>query len=191
MTERDAAGRATDLKALQQNPSTATRLHSRRSRKGFVLLAVLIVCAIVLPVAVIRGMPHARDVNVASTVPKVVDGYIYQSDGVTPAVGATVIATVWNGTTLHATLSTTSDSLGFYTVTFGPTDWDIGFIIIVGALLGVQGGEGTSVADSTPVQTINVTLGTVIPEFSLPGISVVVAAMIGLLVVVRWRGRQA
>ena len=77
----------------------------------------------------------------------------------------------------------TTDSSGFYLVTFGPFDWGIGDLIVVGATLGGGAGEGNAVADDSPTQTINVTLDVAIPEFSMPVpiIGAVVAALFLLM----------
>ncbi len=123
----------------------------------------------------------AKDATILATGPKPVSGYVYMADGTTPAVGATVIVTVWNLTSLRSTLTETTDSTGFYMVTFAPNEWDVGNLIVAGATLGSDFGESNAVADNSAAQYVNVVLGTAIPEFSIPIVAVIAIGGIVLM----------
>ncbi len=150
-----------------------------------VLAAAIVVCVVVLSFGVSWIDPPSSGARTSAIGPKVLMGHVYQTDGITPAAGAQVTAAILSGFTIRATQSTTTNSTGFYTVTFGPSDWDIGNLIEVGALLGSVGGLGSAVADSSGVQTVDVTLSTTIPEFSAPFLPVIAAAVAGFALVIR------
>jgi len=150
------------------------------------LVVVLVMGAIVVAPLLILPGDEIVEARITAIGPRVIAGYVYMPGGSTPAVGATVIATIWNGTSLRATIPTTSDSTGFYTVTFAPTDWDVGNLIVVGATLGLDFGEANAIADSSPLQYIDVTLGgAAIPELGVPAALMVSA--VGMIVIIACR----
>jgi len=155
-----------------------------RSRDWFVV-ALVIGVIVAAPLLIVPG-DEIKDARITAIGPKVIAGYVYMPGGSTPAVGATVIATIWNGTSLRATIPTTSDSTGFYTVTFAPTDWDVGNLIVVGVTLGSDFGEANANADSSPLQYIDVALGgAAIPELGLPAALMVGA--VGMIIILAGR----
>ncbi len=76
-------------------------------------------------------------------------------------------------------MSTTTDSGGFYTQTFAPTDWEVGDTIKVTATKGVESGSATTTATGDPTQQVDVTLTAVVPELGSPAL-----AAVGMLAVV-------
>jgi hypothetical protein len=166
-------------------------MHTRfdEQKRWFGVLAIVAIWGmILLPVAAVRGEPSEIEVRMLAIGPKIISGHVYLVDGVTPVASAVIVATVWNGTSIEATLFATTDSSGFYSVTFAPSDWNIGNFIIVGASAGGDAGEGTAFADSSPTQTINMTLNLAVPEFGVPetlvaGMVVAMFALIGRRIV--------
>ncbi len=67
--------------------------------------------------------------------PLPVAGYVKDQAG-RPMGGVPVVVAVKNGSTTVSVLSTTSDSDGFYTVTFPKDDWELGFTLVATATWG-------------------------------------------------------
>jgi len=163
-------------------------MHGMRARGLFTILGVF-VALLLIALSLKASTQESNWVLAQATGLKPVAGYIYMADGTTPAAGATVVVTMWNGTTLRSTLTTTSDSTGLYAVTFGfgSASWEVGDLIVVGATLGFEVGEANAVADSSPIQYINVVVGTAIPEFGAPIALVTAAVAIVVLAAIRRR----
>jgi len=142
-------------------------------RRSGVTVVVALFCMLLLPAATVIGGPSDAGASILGIGPKAVYGYVHFSDGVTPVESAIVTATVLDGTTIVATLFASTDSSGFYTVTFAPSDWNVDNLIIVGAIAGSGAGEGNLIADDSAAQAINITLDITVPEFELPLVSVV------------------
>jgi len=157
--------------------------------RSMCVLHVFIVLGLLAGIACSASPSEADDsvARIAATGPKVVTGLVYTSGGSTPAIGATVIATVWDGSTFRASQSETTDSSGFYSITFGPSDWDVGNNIVVGATLGSDVGGGEVIADDSYSQTVNISLGTVVSEFGAPAVLLAAGIVAGALVVGRKR----
>jgi hypothetical protein len=98
--------------------------------------------------------------------------------------------TIYNGTTYRGVQSTTSDPTGFYTVTFGNSEWDIGYTVFVAATKGSDSGLNSTVV-SFDFETIDVKLGTVIPELGGPAMTALTVSAIGMMVVVYARRRRS
>lgn len=109
--------------------------------------------------------------SVAAPVgPKMVQGYVYDA-GLNPYSGANVTINSKNGATTVKTLYyDSSDTDGYFTVTFANNEWDIGYTIEVIAQGGMESGtNSTTIADAFPYMYVNVTLSGVIPEFGAFG----------------------
>ncbi len=161
-----------------------------RSMRVSRLLIAIAVCSVLAGTLLMAGSdaPAVLEARIAAVGPKPISGNVYASGGAIPAVGATVIATVFDGINVRATASTTTDSSGFYEVTFAPEQWDIGNIIVVGATLNSDVGEGHVIADDSPAQTVNITLGYAVPELDVPVVLVVTG--LGAVVVLEGRKRR-
>jgi len=134
-------------------------------------------------VALFFLIPVLSNISMRSTAaegPKAVDGTVFDSS-LNIVVGASVTVQVYIDSSMivRSTQSTTTDSLGFYTVTFGNTEWEIGDTIKVTATKGADSGTNSVVADSGFQQTLNITFGSVIPEFGSP--LVISLAMVGIV----------
>lgn len=101
----------------------------------------------------------------AASGPKVVRGYIRDNEGTVLQNADVTINILYPDTSLRSTLSDTSDSSGFYSVTFGNSDWDIGNTIQVIATYSSNQERNSTLANANPVQYVNVTYPYVIDEF--------------------------
>ena len=128
----------------------------------------------------------------AGVGPNVIDGTVFDAS-LNIVQGATVVVDVMVGSTstVRSTQSTTTDSLGFYTVTFIDTQWEVGDTIKVTATKGSDSGTGSGVVgDDPPHETIDVTIGSAIPEFGSPVlISVAMAGIVLTFVISRRNGK--
>jgi hypothetical protein len=125
----------------------------------------------------------------AASWPKDVSGYVYD-DSDDLVVGADIDVEIWNGGTLRYTypLDVTTDDEGFYAVSIGSENWDVGNTIRVNATEGSFRGTNSTVADSGPAQTIDVHFTEVIPEFG--SVLVVVVSMVALIVLMSARKKS-
>jgi hypothetical protein len=74
-------------------------------------------------------------------------------------------------------------------VTLGPSDWDVGNLVVVAATLDSAVGEGNVVADDAFEQSVNLVMGTEVPEFGAPFVLLVVGVVAVALVMGRGRSR--
>ena len=102
----------------------------------------------------------------AATGPKQVRGYVRDVDGrFIDEIPITINIRRASDNTVRATLTDTSDVGGYYSQTFGPSDWDIGDTIEVIATNGGDQESNTTLATALPMQWCNVTFPYAIPEF--------------------------
>lgn len=102
----------------------------------------------------------------AATGPKQVRGYVRDVDGrFIDGIPITINIRWASDNTVRATLTDTSDVDGYYSQTFGPSDWDIGDTIEVIATNGGDQESNTTLATVLPMQYCNVTFPYAIPEF--------------------------
>jgi hypothetical protein len=146
------------------------------------VMAILAPVALLLMVALVPVHIASR-AAIAATGPLVVDGTIYSSGGLL-VVGAAVIVTILDGTTVRVIMPTTSDVNGFYTVSVDQSFWSTGNTIAVGATKGSDVGENSTFADEGyPFATIDVHLGGSIPELGGPAMVALTVSASGILVV--------
>jgi hypothetical protein len=158
--------------------------------------AALLAIALMVPAAVSIGSGPAD----AAVFPKIVEGYVLDPLG-GPVEGANVTVRSYDNATLKGTLYyDSSESDGFYTVTFEGSQWNPNYTLEVTAVLGADSAQNSTLADSTPLQSLNVTLPVpievvvdVVPGWSMFSVPVVNggyrASTLGLPlgdVVVRW-----
>jgi phosphatidate phosphatase APP1 len=111
------------------------------------------------------GSPRDSPVAVAAATIKVVFGHVNDSlQASVPGVGVTVTAKI--DSTVHKILTTTTDNSGFYTVTFGASDWFVNDIIQVDVTYDSLSATNSTVANALPSQSVDVQFAEVIPEFS-------------------------
>ena len=156
--------RLVDKKSLEQAVRSFMYKHPVRGHDMRHAIAIMIVVAMVLGLPIAASIIPAHSVK-AALVPKIVDGTVRDPLG-TLANGALVTVRMMNGATVTGTQTYTTAADGFYTVTFNLGEWDPGYTISVFAELGPNTGSNSTIADDEPFQTVNVTLGAVIPEFS-------------------------
>jgi hypothetical protein len=143
------------------------------------LSAVLALSFVGIAIVVLLLAPSGpkRESSILATVPKPISGHIYDS-GSSPVAGAVVHVASKLGSTTYANLTTTSDSNGFYVVTFASSDWDIGNTIEVYATYGSYSAINTTTANAAPAQVVDVHFSVVIPEFtSFPVVAVMTVAV--------------
>lgn len=148
----------------------------KRVKGNAMLQMISVVSIICLILSLSLFVPQAR----AATGPKTVHGYITDQNGY-PIEGANATVNIRDsGNNVRSTLwYDASDPDGYYVVTFGPSDWDIGNTIETIATYGGDSSSNTSIAIDYPVQYINVTIAILIPEFGLFGsFSVLVMSMV-------------
>lgn len=102
----------------------------------------------------------------AATGPKQVRGYVWDVDGrLVQGISVTINVRWASDDTVRSTLTDTSDENGYFSVSFGPSDWDIGDRIqVIGTHESNQQSNSTT-ADDLPFQWCNVTFPYAIPEF--------------------------
>ncbi len=183
--------RLTDRRPMKRMVKTFMYKHPRRESGLAIKMAMLAPVVLLLMVAVVPLHVGSR-ASVAAIGPLAVSGTVYSATG-TPVVGANVVVTIWNGGTLRATQLTTSISspAGFYEVTFSNSEWDTGNTIQVAAEFNSATGLNSTVADEigNPFPTIDVHLGTVVPELAGPVTTVLTVSAIGIMVMLLARRR--
>jgi hypothetical protein len=161
---------------------------SVRDPRGFLVVSLIVVLLVVssgLMLGSRRGEAGPWPVNVRGYVEDLAHNKIQGANVTVEMVntGSVVTATLWYDSTL---------SSGLYTVSFQSGDWDPGYTIRVTARYGSDTGQNSAVATSDGMQWVNVTVSTVIPEFSgLLGLSMPLVT-IGMMAifVVGCRGRR-
>jgi len=137
----------------------------------------------ILSISIIALIVVSSNASAASG-PKVVRGYVWDSVGRTVEdADVTVNIRYAAGDAVRSTLSDTTDSSGFYSVTFGPSDWDIGDRIEVIATYNAAQESNSTTAIDSPLQYVNVTYSFEIPEF---GSMVGFLASAGIIGIVGW-----
>lgn len=152
------------------NPPGSDRL--KGARFSLMIVFTLTVVAMMIAPAIVSG----------ASGPKQVRGYVWDSAG-RDVEGADVTVNI-RDPDIRATLSDTTDATGYYSVTFGPSDWDIGDTIeVIATYLSNQETNSTS-ANSNPFQWVNVTYTFEIPEFgSIVGF-LVAGSLLGIVATV-------
>jgi len=119
------------------------------------MIIAVAVAAIMIAPAIVSG----------ASGPKQVRGYIWDNTG-RDLEGADVTVNIrYPDTSLRSTLSDTSDANGYYSVTFGPSDWDIGNTIEVISTYDSNQETNSTSANANPFQWVNITYPFGIPEF--------------------------
>jgi parallel beta-helix repeat protein len=104
----------------------------------------------------------------------------------TPIPGAQVAVTIKNGEIVIVTKTTTTDTDGYYAVTFDQDEWEIGYTIDVTVEYGEVQPTETILADGSTTQTVDIQLPFAIAQFGdwvgllLAGVLVGAVAMIFL-----------
>jgi len=138
-----------------------------RTSRGSIIRTAAVATAIVAAVLLIAlSLNPAFDGSVAAQGPKNVRGTVFDSIG-NPVAGANVTVKIIHGGSTIATLwYDSTESNGFYTVTFGFGDWYDLDTIEVTAKYDLDEATNSTVADSGPLQTVDVHIGSlIIPEF--------------------------
>jgi len=167
-------GRNRKLRSRRKNPLI-------NSRDLSAVLALSLVGIAIVALLLAPSGP-TRESSILATEIKVISGHVYDSAN-TPIVGVAVHVASISGSTVVRNLTTTSDGSGFYTVTFGLPEWDIGNTIEVYATYGSYSAINTTTADAGPTQVVDVHFSVSIPEFTslsfVAGMTVVVS-LIGI-----------
>lgn len=153
----------------------------------FVAAAVMIVAC-----ALISGMNLGSNSTSAATGPKYVRGFVWDM-GWNPVQGANVTVESVNGAVVVKTLYVdATDSIGYYSVTFDPSSWDIGYTLRVTARYDIHSVVNSTTAVEWPYQWVNASLSFEIPEFGnsiVAGLTISgFAAMIIVMISRRRRG---
>lgn len=145
--------------------------------------------AITIALMLVFVFSFSSDVAYAADGPKQVRGIVW--DAVYNELeGADVIVTI-RDPSIRATLSDITDANGYYSVTFGPSDWDIGNTIEVNATYDSNQETNSTSAIDSPSQWVNVTIaGFVIPEFGDIGMLIAVIGLLTMFMAVAWRRRS-
>lgn len=159
--------------------------HPCRDRRRGGHLALLALSVLVFFIPSLVGVQVATAAGIG---PKIVDGHVYDSS-LAPVAGASVEVKIMSGPTVRETQTDTTDSLGFYTVSFDPNNWDVGDTITTTATKGADSGSASTTANDSVFQTLDATLGAAIPEFSQGGVVLVVGSVIVLMLVGAGRRR--
>ena len=141
-------------------------LDSLRTFRASVARTVAVATVIVaIALLIALSLNPASDRSVAAG-PKNVRGTVYDSIG-NPVAGANVtVKIIRGGSTITTLWYDSTESNGFYTVTFGFGDWYDLDTIEVTAKYDLDEATNSTVADSGPLQTVDVHIGSlIIPEF--------------------------
>lgn len=129
--------------------------------------------------------------GMAETFPKIVRGYVWDSEGRT-VESADVTVNIKDGGSTIATYTETTNSAGFYSLTVDPADWDEGNTIETIASFGGNQESNSTTATSAAIQYVNVTFTFEIPEFgSMTGLLVAggLLGAVGVVALVYFRKR--
>ncbi|UCE91289.1 MAG: hypothetical protein JSV90_07720 [Methanobacteriota archaeon] len=129
--------------------------------------------------------------------PTIVTGTVYDSGG-TPVIGADVNVSMYDGATLRSYQTDVTDSLGMYEASFGfgigGDEWGVNDTILVVAEYGEEIGTNSTVAhaidDPGMLQYVNVTIGTVIPEFGDLGAILPIVGSLGIFMALFFARRK-
>jgi len=126
---------------------------------------VAIALTMVLAVAFVAMFLLSYGVS-AAIGPKQVRGYVRDVNGdLIEGIPITFNIRWASDDTIRSTLTDTSDETGYYSVTFGPSAWDIGDRIQVIATHSGNQESNSTTANSAAYQWCNVTFPYAIPEF--------------------------
>ncbi len=155
-----------DRELVERNVKSFLYKHpAKRSNLGHSLSMLIAVLAVItVPIAVSFVPGHVK----GDIYPKNIAGYVYDQAGV-PVNSAAVTVKMMNGATVVSTRTSTTGLTGFFTVSFGPFDWEVNYTIHVEAVKNALTGVNETLAHSAqddPIEWVNVTLGVFIPEFS-------------------------
>jgi hypothetical protein len=144
-------------------------------------------------VAAPASQEDARLESTPSDEPTFVTGTVYDS-GETPVIGADVNVSMYDGATLRSYATDQTDSQGKYLIEFGflmGPEWGVGDTIVVVAEYNEQSGVNSTVAVVGPMQYVNVTIGTVIPEFGDLGVVLPVVGVLGMFMALFFARRES
>lgn len=163
--------------------------HPRREKGLTSVMAILGPIALLLMVALVP-IHVGSGASTAGVGPLLVSGTVNSSAG-SPVNGAAVVVTVLDGVTVRIFMPTTSDINGFYAVSVDPNKWDVGNTIEVVATYNSVVGQNSSVITDPDAfgMTIDVKIGTVIPELGGPVTIALAVSAIGAMVVFYSRRR--
>ena len=158
--------------------------------KALSCLAFKVSIVALMLVAVTAIVPASSN---AGTFPKVVYGYVKDSVG-TPLDGADITVNVRRpDTSIRATMTDTTGSIGDYMVSFDPADWLIGDTVqVISDFSGHQTDETTDPLTEEGPMWVNITYEYEIPEFgSTAGLLVTGALLgaVGIVTIVYFRKR--
>jgi len=129
------------------------------------------------------GSSRDAPAAVAGTTIKVVFGHVNDSL-LNPVPGAGVTVTAKIDSTVHKISTTTTDNSGFYTVTFGLSDWFVNDIIQVDVTYDSLSATNSTVANANSSQTVDVQFAEAIPEFN-SALMVTLSTIVLIVAVVR------
>lgn len=146
------------------------------------------VVTVLLAVSILIGVSFLSvSKNASAGIVKNVRGHIYDQIG-SPIGGANVTIKAIRGGITQQTLwyDPLSEADGFYTVTFGGMDnLQAGDTIEVTASYSGYSSTNSAIADSGPLQTIDVTIvGVVIPEFGALSVALVCGAFVAVFILI-------
>jgi len=168
--------------------TTSKAVRAARDPRLATVIVVLVSCAL------ISGMNLGSDNTSAATGPKNVRGYVWDSSW-NPVPGANVTVKMLNGpTTVKTMYYDATETNGFYSLSFGPSEWDPGYTIEITATYSTYSvvNSTTAVDIGLPYQWLNASLSFVIPEFGdsiTVGLTIASFAAMVLVVAARRRRR--
>ena len=182
------SGMSVISRSMSSGPTGARRRHT----KTLSLFAVCVVASIVISAIALVSVGYQNGAHIqAPGQPRAVRGYIYDTDGVTKAVGATVnITNLRTGSYNNATIASPTGYYNFDLNTLAGSWYDDDQVRAVAWLGTVSGENVTIVTGIGSGDWLNVTLGTVIviPEF--PMVLLPISGMLVLFAVVSLRRRH-
>jgi hypothetical protein len=167
-----------------------TTMRAMTHRSGFAVAFVAVA------VAAIALMPVFSQSASAATMPKAVVGFIVDNAG-NPLEDALVVVNIRDKDdydNIRATDSFTTESNGYYALTFAMDDWDVGdWIQVIATWESIQAPPNETVATSAPFQVVWVEFPFEIPQFgSALGTMVAIGAVgaVGAVFVVSRKRRK-
>jgi hypothetical protein len=138
----------------------ASRSKTRAHSRSFAIILTTVAFALVASALMVSNSASA------ATGPKQVKGYIWDNAGrLVEGADVTINMLAQSDLSIRASYSETTPSDGYYSVSFGMSEWDIGDTIQVIATFNGNQEPNSTAATSTFSQWVNVSFDFEIPEF--------------------------
>ena len=151
------------------------------------LVGLIILMAIGAILVMTFNAPANGDVGIPENNPVgplIVRGTVYDVNSV-PIPDCPILVKLFDkNMILTQTLTDVTDSIGYYSVTFGVNEWEVGGMITVIAQIDGQAEAHSVIGGCDPIITIDLQFNFAIPEFG--GVGGILMAMFAIGMIVMW-----